>query len=113
MNLENIDKFFDSQTEEELKEKFKKYEKYSGRGCDVVLPWGETLKDFNKRMNPNEEIYFYVDQERGYSEYVVIEDDVKFKHPETGEWVEAVFYENETGKYVREVKDFYNKFNKK
>lgn len=89
---------------------FKKYKKYSGRGCDVVLPWGETLKEFHDKMNPNEEIYFYIDQERGYSEYVMVEDDVRFKHPETGEWVEAVFYENETGKYIREKKDFYNKF---
>lgn len=103
-----IDAFFDSKTEEE----FKKYKKYSGRDCDVVLPWGETLKEFYNKMSPNEEIYFYIDQERGYSEYLMVEDDVRFKHPETGEWIEAVFYENETGKYVREKEDFYNKFEK-
>lgn len=108
----NIDEFFDSHTEEELKEKFKKYKKYSGRDCDAVLPWGETLKEFHSKMSQNKEIYFYRDQERGYSEYMMVEDDVRFKHPETGEWIEAVFYENETGKYVREKKDFYNKFKK-
>lgn len=106
----NIKKKLLEKDNPQTKEEFKKY---SGRDCDVVLPWGETLKDFNKRMNPNEEIYFYVDQERGYSEYVMVEDDVRFKHPETGEWIEAVFYENGTGKYVRERKDFYNKFKKK
>lgn len=107
MKLENV------KDNLQTKEGFKKYEKYLGRNCDVVLPWGETLKEFHNKMNPNEEIYFYIDQERGYSEYVIVEDDVRFKHPETGEWVEAVFYENETGKYIREKKDFYNKFEKK
>lgn len=78
-------------------------------------------KDYYRTQIQNEplppikekQIYSYTDQERGYSEYVMVEDDVRFKYPETGEWIEAVFYENETGKYVREKKDFYNKFKRK
>lgn len=57
--------------------------------------------------------YFYPKNQHLY----IIVGHCKMKNPTTGEWVEAVIYQQETGggellqtKYVREAKDFKQKF---
>lgn len=44
--------------------------------------------------------------------YKVLNDDTLFKHPETREWVGAIYYEQiESGKkFVREKEEFYKLF---
>lgn len=45
-------------------------------------------------------------------EYIVLNNEIKFKHPQTREWVDAVLYKSlSTGEeYVRELEEFYSLF---
>lgn len=43
--------------------------------------------------------------------YLIIDDKCRMKDPTTGEWVDAVVYEDTShNRYVREKNDFMNKF---
>ena len=46
------------------------------------------------------------------NEYIVLNNKIKFKHPQTREWVSAVLYRSLStgGDYVRELKEFYSLF---
>jgi hypothetical protein len=43
--------------------------------------------------------------------YIVLNDNIKMKNPDTGEWIDAVLYTDSTGaEYVRSKIDFLAKF---
>ena len=45
--------------------------------------------------------------------YIIMDERCRMKDPTTGEWVDAVIYDDEaSNRYVRELNDFIDKFQK-
>lgn len=79
---------------------------------EIVNNERDVMKKHTKIIKNRMKIYSYTDQERGYAEYELLKDNISFKHPDSGEWIEAVLYKSlKDGKeYVRQKVDFINKF---
>ena len=60
------------------------------------------IKDRIHQINHSKYVY------KGH--YYTVLQNLKMKNPSTGEWQEAVLYTDGKGTYVREARDFFNKF---
>ena len=98
---------------------------------DIYLEYGTEIKYLEKANNSMLKVYYDTGDDEepntiwyirdrihqiNHSKYVykghyyTVLQNLKMKNPSTGEWQEAVLYTDGKGTYVREARDFFNKF---